>query len=304
MTAMVRSGAQLSVRQDEDSLGRGRMVTLRSIESLRAAVRAWRAAGQSIGVVPTMGALHEGHLELVRQAKAGCDRVVVTLFVKPAQFNRKEDLASYPRDEAADAAALEALQIDLLYAPGVAEIYPDGFATKVLVGGLTDCLCGVTRPGHLDGVTTVVAKLLLQVLPDAAYFGEKDYQQLVVVQRMVEDLNIQTRIVGVGTVREADGLALSSRNHLLSPEDRAKAPNLYRVLRRIADELSGGEAEAAPLLDAGRSELTAAGFERIDYLDLRAEQTLEALARADRPARVFVAAWLSGTRLIDNVPAA
>lgn len=294
---MAELGGQLETRQAADRMG-----TLRSIESLRGRVRAWHAAGETVGVVPTMGALHEGHLELVRQAKSDCDRVVATLFVNPAQFDRKEDLASYPRDEASDAAMLEALAVDLLYAPGVEEIYPPGFATKVLVEGLTDCLCGVTRPGHLDGVTTVVSKLLLQVQPDVAYFGEKDYQQLTVVQRMTRDLDIPVRIAGVPTVREADGLALSSRNQLLSPEDRETARTLYRVIQGIADKLADGTNDATPLLEAGRAELWAAGFDPIDYLELRAEGTLELLVRADRPARVFVAAYLSGTRLIDNVP--
>ena len=294
-----RPGGQLAARHENEH---DRMVTLRSVESLRATVRSWRAAGQTVGVVPTMGALHDGHLALVRRAKADCERVVATLFVNPAQFDRKEDLVSYPRDEAADAAMLEALAVDLLYAPGVEEIYPPGFATKVLVEGLTDCLCGVTRPGHLDGVTTVVSKLLLQVQPDMAYFGEKDYQQLTVVQRMARDLDIPVRIVGVPTVREPDGLALSSRNQHLSPQDRETARSLYRVIQAIADALSDGTTEAEPLLAAGRAELTAAGFAPIDYLELRTEETLELLDRADRPARIFVAAWLSGTRLIDNVP--
>ncbi|MGF1611727.1 MAG: pantoate--beta-alanine ligase [Kiloniellales bacterium] len=277
------------------------LAIVRSIAALRTQVAQWRRGGASIGAVPTMGGLHEGHLELVRRAQGDCERVVVTLFVNPMQFNNAADLASYPSDEAADAAALERLGVDLLFAPPVEEIYPEGFATKVTVAQLTDCLCGISRPGHFDGVATVVAKLLGQLQADAAYFGEKDFQQLLVVQRLTRDLDIPVRIVGVPTVRDADGVALSSRNVLLSTAQRAQAPLLYRVLSEIAGKLAAG-APAAPLLEAGRAALTAGGFERIDYLELRSADELELLERADRPARVFAAAWLGQVRLIDNVP--
>ncbi len=275
---------------------------VRSIAELRAAVARWRRSGDSIGIVPTMGALHDGHLELVRRARRDCMRVIATIFVNPTQFNRPDDLASYPREEAQDAGKLQQIGADLLFAPPVEEIYPAGFRTKVLVSELTDCLCGVTRPGHLDGVSTVVSKLLIQALPDRAYFGEKDYQQLLVVSRMARDLDIPVEIVGVETVREADGLALSSRNQLLTPENRARAAALNRVLRELAARMKDGAAPAGPALAWGREALARAGIEKIDYLDLRTADTLRELERADRPARLFVAAWLGDVRLIDNIP--
>jgi pantoate--beta-alanine ligase len=291
MNRMVQLGARQEARL---------LPTVRTIADLRAVIASWRRDGDRIGVVPTMGALHDGHLALIRHAKADCDRVVATLFVNPIQFDRKQDLSEYPRDEAADAALLAAEGVDLLYAPDVAEIYPPGFATKVAVPSLTNCLCGLHRPGHMDGVATVVAKLFLQVTPDVAYFGEKDYQQLLVVARMAGDLDIPVRVVGVPTVREADGLALSSRNHLLSPDERRRAPTLHRVLAHIALAVADGAA-AEPLLEWGRAELAATGFDPIDYLELRRADTLAPVTDADQPARIFGAAWLGKTRLIDNL---
>lgn len=273
---------------------------MRDVPALRAALEPWRRAGARIGLVPTMGALHAGHLALVRQARAECDRVVATIFINPIQFNLAADLERYPRDEAGDAAQLAAAGVGLLFAPPVEVMYPDGFATTVSVAGLTDCLCGTTRPGHFTGVTTVVSKLLLQALPDTAYFGEKDYQQLLVVRRMVADLDFPVRIAAVPTVREPDGLALSSRNRSLTPEQRAKAPALYRVLTDLAGRLAAGEA-AEPALASGRTALLEAGFERIDYLELRDGETLSDLDRATPNARLFAAAWLGPIRLIDNV---
>src|SRR5436190_22717827 len=214
------------------------MDIVRTIAELRSLIARWRHAGELVGLVPTMGALHAGHLALVRAAQADCDRVVATIFVNPKQFAPGEDLASYPRREAADLTMLRSAGVALVFMPSVSEIYPPGFATTVRVAGLTDCLCGAHRPGHFDGVATVVTKLLLQSLPDAAYFGEKDFQQLLVVRRLARDLDIPVRIKGVPTVREADGLALSSRNAYLSQEERRTAPNLARVLRRIAATLS------------------------------------------------------------------
>jgi pantoate--beta-alanine ligase len=198
----------------------------RTIADLRSHIAGWRNAGARVGLVPTMGALHDGHLSLVCAACFECDRVVATIFVNPKQFAPIEDLDAYPRREAADLAMLRSAGVDLVFIPATAEIYPPGFATTVRVAGLTDCLCGAHRPGHFDGVATVVTKLLLQSLPDAAYFGAKDYQQLLVVRRLVRDLDIPVRIEGVPTVREADGLALSSRNAYLSPAERLVAPNL------------------------------------------------------------------------------
>ena len=276
------------------------IATLDSIGELRAAVAAWRGAGERIALVPTMGALHGGHLALVEAAQASHDRVVATIFVNPLQFNAQADLDSYPATWARDVALLTGIGTDLLYAPRSAEMYPEGFATKVSVSALTDCLCGVARPGHFEGVATVVAKLLLQAAPDAAYFGEKDYQQLLVVRRMVRDLDIPTRIEAVATLREPDGLALSSRNVKLSKEERRRAPHLYRIMGEVAAELAAG-ASAPESLDRGMGALRAAGFERIEYLDLRDGTDLAALRRAEAGARLFAAVWLGDTRLIDNI---
>src|SRR5687767_10448448 len=215
----------------EGGMTTSNMAVARSVVALRQAVGEWRAAGLRVGLVPTMGAIHDGHLALVRAARGQCDRVVASLFVNPKQFGPSEDFTAYPRDEATDRAAFARGGVDLVFAPTVEEMYPDGFATTVQVGGPSEGMDGAHRPGHFDGVATVVSKLLLQCLPDAAYFGEKDYQQLTVVRRMVRDLDIPVRIEGVPTVREADGLALSSRNVYLSPPERQIAPLLYRVLR-------------------------------------------------------------------------
>lgn len=273
---------------------------VRSVPALRECVAGWRAEGARIGMVPTMGALHRGHGALISRAQAAGARVVATLFINPKQFNRPDDLDRYPRDEARDVAFLEAAGVDLLFAPATREMYPPGFATAVSVSGLTDCLCGVARPGHLTGVATVVTKLLLQGLPDRAYFGEKDYQQLLVVRRLTRDLDIPVDIVGVSTVREADGLALSSRNAALSPAQRAVAPALFRTLREAATRLTAG-APAESVLHDGVAALIAAGFDSVDYFELRDGETLAALDHAGATARLFAAAWLGETRLIDNV---
>jgi pantoate--beta-alanine ligase len=276
------------------------LATLRTVAALRETTRAWRAAGLRIGVVPTMGALHEGHLSLVRAALARADRVIVTLFVNPRQFENAADLAAYPRTEASDAAKLAPLGAHVLFAPDAAEMYPPGNATTVSVRGVSEGLCGAHRPGHFDGVATVVTKLLLQTQADVAIFGEKDFQQLQVVRRLVADLDIPVEIVPGPTVREADGLALSSRNVRLSAADRAAAPALFRALSHAAARIAAGEEAAAPIADATAAVL-AAGFERVEYLELRAEDGLAPLPRADRPARLLCAAWLGGVRLIDNV---
>jgi len=279
----------------------GALPVVRTVRALRASVAAWRREGLGVGVVPTMGALHAGHLDLVRRALAACDRVIVTLFVNPRQFDNPGDLAAYPRTEAEDAAALAPLGVPLLYAPSAAEMYPPGFATTVSVAGVSDGLCGAFRPGHFDGVATVVAKLLLQTAADAAFFGEKDFQQLHVVRRLVADLDIATAVVGCPTVREADGLALSSRNRRLTPEQRRRAPRLAAALAGAAARLRAGAAPA-PTLAAARSALAAAGFDRVEYLELRAEADLAPLERIDSPARLLAAAWLGDVRLIDNRP--
>jgi len=276
------------------------LVTLRTAAALREQTRAWRAAGLRIGVVPTMGALHEGHLSLVRAAFMRADRVIVTLFVNPRQFENAADLAAYPRTEASDAAKLSPLGVHVLFAPDAGEMYPTGSATTVSVRGVSEGLCGAHRAGHFDGVATVVTKLLLRTAADVAIFGEKDFQQLQVVKRLVADLDIPAEIIPAPTVREADGLALSSRNVRLSAADRQAAPALYRALSAAAARISAGENAAGPVADA-RAAVLAAGFEQVEYLELRAADGLVPLARADRPARLLAAAWLGGVRLIDNV---
>lgn len=276
------------------------METLRSRAELRARVAGWRAAGARVGVVPTMGALHAGHLSLVEAAQARADRVIVTLFVNPRQFNMASDLAAYPRTEAEDAAKLAPLGVDALYAPEAGEMYPEGFATTVSVAGLSEGLCGAQRPGHFDGVATVVTKLLLQTGADRAFFGEKDWQQLQLVRRLVIDLDIPVEIVGCPTVREPDGLALSSRNARLSPGARAVAPALHAAMQAAAASIRAGGAVTGALAEAARA-VEAAGFERVEYMELRDAASLAPLDAADRPARLLAAAWLDGVRLIDNI---
>lgn len=274
--------------------------TINRLAALRARTVGWRREGLTIGVVPTMGALHDGHLSLVRTALTRTDRVIVTLFVNPKQFNNAADLAAYPRTVESDAAKLTPLGTHVLYAPEVEEIYPDGFATNVSVSGVSEGLCGAHRPGHFDGVATVVSKLLLQTGADLAFFGEKDFQQLQVVKRMVRDLDIPVEIVPCPTVREADGLAMSSRNVRLSAQARSTAAALPAVLFAAAERLSAGDA-AEPVLADARAAIAAAGFGDLEYLELRAESDLTPLSRADRPARLLAAVWLDGVRLIDNV---
>jgi pantoate--beta-alanine ligase len=265
---------------------------------LRARVGAWRAADEAGGLVPTMGALHEGHLALVRAAKAECARTVVTIFVNPAQFGPNEDFAKYPRDEARDLALLDAAGADLAYLPDAAAMYPPGFTTTVSVAPLSQTLCGPHRPGHFAGVATVVAKLLIQAAPDAAFFGEKDYQQLTIVRRLAKDLDLPVRIIGVPTVREPDGLALSSRNAYLSAAERRAAPALFRAICAVAANPTADQVARA------KDDLVRAGFGKIDYLTIADAETLQPAADPGRPARVFAAAWLGRTRLIDNVPVA
>lgn len=277
------------------------MQILRTVAELRTRVRGWKSDGKQVGLVPTMGALHEGHLSLVRSAKRGCDRVIVTIFVNPTQFNSPEDLEKYPRTEDVDAALLAREGVDVLFAPSVDEVYPAGFNTRVTVSGVSDALEGAMRPGHFDGVATVVAKLFGMTQADRAYFGQKDWQQLQVVKRFVADLNIPVEIVGCETVREADGLALSSRNVRLDALSRAQAPALYRVMGRAATALrDGGDLDTT--LAQARTDLLQAGFEKVEYIDLRATSTLDPITRLDGPARLLAAAWIGGVRLIDNIP--
>ncbi|WP_416897223.1 MAG: pantoate--beta-alanine ligase [Minwuia sp.] len=274
---------------------------IRTLDELRAVTNGWRRQGETVGLVPTMGALHDGHLSLVRNSKAQNDRTVVSIFVNPKQFNQQSDLEAYPRDEAADADKLRSVDVDVLWAPDADEMYPGGFATSVDVGGITDCLCGATRPGHFAGVAVVVTKLLLQSLPDRAYFGIKDFQQLQVVRRMVRDLDIPVAIRGIDTVRERDGLAMSSRNWYLTEAEREVAPTLFRVLTDIA-ESAGTDGDVERAISRGRSTLERKGFGQVDYLEVRDAETLELVRRPTRPARAFAAVFLGKARLIDNVP--
>src|SRR3954453_3398188 len=273
----------------------------RTIAALREAVAAWRGRQERVGLVPTMGALHAGHLALVAAARVQCERVVASLFVNPKQFGPREDFTAYPRDEAADLAAFARGEVDLVFAPPVEEMYPEGFATTVRIAGITEELEGGHRAGHFDGVATVVDKLLLQCLPDAAYFGEKDYQQLTVVRRLARDLDIPVRIEGVPTIREPDGLALSSRNVYLSAEERRVAPQLHRVLQDTGAGIVENRDPVASALERGLAGLRAAGFVP-DYLELRDAADLSPMIRLDRPARLLAAARLGRTRLIDNIP--
>lgn len=273
---------------------------LHQLSALRAQTAQWRADGQSIGVVPTMGALHDGHLSLVRAARAGCDRVIVTIFVNPKQFNNPGDLSAYPRTEAEDAAMLEPLGVDAIYAPEPDQIYPSGFATTVAVADLTDAMEGPNRPGHFDGVATVVAKLFLQTGADRAYFGEKDYQQLLVVRRMAADLDILIEVVGCPTLREVSGLAMSSRNRRLSPAGIEQASALHRVMNEVAAQLASGT-RFGEISAAAMERLAQAGFDPVEYLDLRDAATLASLEHPEREARLLAAAWIEGVRLIDNI---
>ena len=276
------------------------MLTARTVPDLRRFVRAWRWAGCSIGVVPTMGALHAGHLSLAAASRERADRSIVTLFVNPKQFDDEADLARYPRTEESDREKLAPYGIDLLFAPPPEVMYPAGFATNISVSGITGGLCGADRPGHFDGVATVVSKLLIQTGADFAFFGEKDYQQLATIRRMVRDLDLPAEIVGCPTVRDPDGLALSSRNALLSPEERVCAPALHRALTAAAERLRKGE-DAGCLADAAAG-IAAAGFDAVDYVELRDAEDLVPMQRLDRPARLLAAAHLGRARLIDNIP--
>jgi pantoate--beta-alanine ligase len=274
----------------------------RTVADLRHAVAAWRKAGERVGLVPTMGALHEGHLTLVRAARATCRRTILSIFVNPTQFGPNADFDRYPRDLEGDVAKLGTVGVDLVFAPDVAEMYPQGFATTVTVAGLTDGLCGPFRPGHFAGVATVVSKLLNQAGPDAAFFGEKDFQQLQVVRRLARDLDIPAEIVGVPTVREADGLAMSSRNVYLSAAERAQAATIYRVLAAAARDIKAGAA-SAEIIVRSKAELQKAGFAPIDYIEVVDADTLKPIPRTNGNARIAVAAWLGETRLIDNIAA-
>ena len=275
---------------------------VRTVAELRARVAGWRAAGERVALVPTMGALHAGHLSLVEMGRARAQRVVASVFVNPTQFAPSEDFDAYPRDEARDARLLASVDCDLMYAPSAAQMYPPGFSTAIEVAGVSAPLEGASRPHHFGGVATVVAKLLIQAGPDITIFGEKDYQQLLVIKRLALDLDLPVQILGAPIARAADGLALSSRNAYLSETERPIAGQLNVVLRRACDALINGDrvdhAEAA-----ANTALLRAGFDRVDYFDVRGAQDLhrQGPGPIDGPSRVLVAAQLGRTRLIDNM---
>lgn len=274
---------------------------VRTVQALRDQVARWRDAGERIALVPTMGALHAGHLSLVEIARSRASKVIASLFVNPTQFGEGEDFTVYPRDEAGDSAKLAAAGCDLLYAPDAGVMYPAGFATVVSVAGLTDSMEGAVRPGHFEGVATVVAKLLIQAAPDVAVFGEKDFQQLAVIRRLTRDLDLPVEIVGGPIVRDVDGLALSSRNAYLTPEQRRIAPALNAALRKAASVMASGisveDAEGR-----AREDILSAGFDAVDYVETRDPDTLGRLGpgQLDRPARLLAVARLGPTRLLDN----
>jgi pantoate--beta-alanine ligase len=278
------------------------MRTLRSISELHAALARPRRAGRRIGLVPTMGAFHEGHLSLIRRARIECDDVVVSLFVNPTQFNEAADLSAYPRDEERDALLAAEERVDFLFAPTVEEVYPSGFATTVSVGGLTDVLEGASRGrGHFEGVATVVTKLFNIASPDVAYFGQKDAQQALVIRRLVRDLNLPVQIETCPIVREPDGLAMSSRNALLAPDERERATALSRSLRVAEALVAAGETNVSTVLDAARAELDDAPV-LTEYFQIVNPDTLLPLRTIDGPALALVAARIGSRRLIDNQP--
>jgi pantoate--beta-alanine ligase len=279
------------------------MITVKTVRELRAAVARARSEGKRIGFVPTMGNLHAGHVALVEKASQRTDFVVTSIFVNPLQFGPNEDLAKYPRTLVADQEKLVAAGCQLLFHPDVEDMYPDGMdgQTRVNVPLVSEGLCGESRPGHFEGVATVVSKLFNMVQPDVAVFGEKDFQQLAVIRKLVRDLNIPVQIFGEPTVRAEDGLALSSRNGYLNDDERARAPVIQRTLRQLAEALRGGSRDFPALLEEGRRQIEAAGL-RVDYLEIREALSLRPADAGDRQVVVLAAAFLGKTRLIDNLP--
>jgi pantoate--beta-alanine ligase len=261
----------------------------------------WQVTRQTVALVPTMGAIHAGHLQLVAEAKKNASKIVVSIFVNPTQFGPNEDFANYPRTLERDIQLLAQAGVDLVWSPSAIEMYPEGFATSIHVAGLREALCGAFRPGHFDGVATVVAKLFMQIRPDIALFGEKDYQQLMLIKRLVKDLNMNIEVLGVPTLRERDGLALSSRNQYLDADERKIAPKLYAILQQTSNHIRSG-ADVKDMLGLAEKEIIAAGFTKIDYIELREEESLMPVVNfSEETARLLSAVWLGKTRLIDNV---
>ena len=276
------------------------MEVVRTIADLRQRISSWRVEGQTVSLVPTMGALHDGHLSLIKIAQEKCDRVVASIFVNPKQFLPNEDFEKYPRNEDSDIEKLVELGADLLFSPNASEMYRPDASTAVVISQLTDCLCATSRPGFFDGVGTVVTKLLIQTLPDIAIFGEKDYQQLLIIKRLARDLDIPTKIIGAPTIREIDGLAVSSRNVYLSPTHRETAPSIFKVLKTTATAIALGD-DASLAAKKAHDDLVLAGFSKIEYFEARHSETLEPIKDTRNPGRLFAAVWLGSTRLIDNL---
>jgi pantoate--beta-alanine ligase len=277
------------------------MRVIEDIAACRNAVVDVRRRGETVGLVPTMGALHEGHLSLIRAANARCRVTVVTIFVNPTQFGPNEDLAAYPRTLDRDLELCRREGVEMVFSPTAEVMYPDGFKTSIHVAGLTEGLCGPFRPGHFDGVATVVAKLFLAAPADQAFFGEKDYQQLQVIRRMAVDLNFPIEIVGCPTVRDVDGLALSSRNVYLSPEQRKQATSLIRALFSAQEAVAKGQTDASALRELARKVIDGAGPAEIEYIEVVDADNLRPLKQVDQPARICLAVRIGQTRLIDNV---
>lgn len=278
-------------------------VVVRTIQNLRMTVSKWRTSGEHIALVPTMGALHDGHLSLVQIAAEHADRTIVSIFVNPTQFGPNEDFDKYPRTENQDVAKLSASAVDVVFAPDSQEMYADGFATTVHVGEVSEGLCGAVRPGHFDGVATIVSKLLLQSAADVAVFGEKDYQQLMVIRRLVKDLNIPTQIVGAPIVRDIDGLAMSSRNQYLSAQQRQVAAQLNTAIKSLIVQLRDG-ADVDAACNTTFSHLKTIGFDKVDYVEVRDADSLKPWGGDLQNGRVLAAAHLGTTRLIDNMSTA
>lgn len=291
-----------SVKSSNDPTQEQGLAVVRTVADLRRTVAAFRKAGRTVGLVPTMGALHEGHISLVKGALQRGDIPVTSIFVNPTQFGPNEDFAAYPRDEQGDFDKLRDAGCSIVFAPSKDEMYPGQQLTTVTVTGITDGLCGPLRPGHFQGVATVVSKLLLMAMPDRAFFGEKDYQQLQVIKRMVRDLSMPFEIVGMPTVREADGLAMSSRNRYMNPTERAVATGLYRELNAVAKAVRAGASCTAATAEASEA-LLAGGFDKIEYLTVVDAESLKPLEKVSGPARVIAAVRLGRTRLIDNIAA-
>ncbi len=273
---------------------------VRTVEKLRKKIFSWRKKGFSIGLVPTMGALHDGHFSLVQQSISSTDKTITTLFVNPKQFGPNEDLITYPTDEVADISALDSQGVDMIFIPNLEEMYPVDFKTEIIVPGIGEIMEGVYRPGFFIGVATVVAKLLIQSLPDRAFFGEKDLQQLYVIKQMVTDLDIPVEVVGCPIIREQDGLALSSRNIYLSKDERVRAAELYKTLNQIGEKIVKGELISSAI-EEGKKRLFNSGFSKVDYIAVCENDNLTEIEYFQSTAYVLCAAWIGRTRLIDNI---